>query len=91
MTHRGSINHAIQRDDKEVIVRVAYVYWPASRGLFERGGLQITPDDPAELEITSSVDIATGREVVLTEQEEESVWNAVGEQMSEDNREYERQ
>lgn len=92
MKYRGSIEYPINREgEDERIIRVEYVYWPACRGMFERGGCQITPDEPAEVEITSSVDIATSQEVELTEEEEEGVWDAVGEKQAEDNREYERE
>jgi hypothetical protein len=70
-------------------VRVEYVYWPLSPGARERGGPQIEPDTPAEIEITSVKDF-TGTELSLSDPEREVVESRCFEDVR-DNREYARE
>ena len=53
-------------------IRVEYVYYPFCPGACERRGLQIDPDSPAEIEITSIKD-SNGVELGLSDDEREVV------------------
>ena len=56
-------------DTTTLKVRVKYIYYPFCPGARERRGLQIEPDTPAEVEITSVKD-TMGHDVILDEDEQ---------------------
>ena len=53
-------------------IRVEYVYYPFCQGACERGGPQIEPDTPAEIELIS-VKTTYGKEIALSDAERETL------------------
>ena len=69
----------IERDNKEIDLRVNYEYYPAHRATYDslmgkrNAGPMLTPPEPAEIEILNCFDTLTKSEIELTNQEEESI------------------
>lgn len=69
----------IKHGKTEFDIRVNYEYSPGSRGMFDylngrkNCGAQLTPDEPAQVEILSCFDTLTKSEIELTNREEESI------------------
>lgn len=61
-----------ESDTTTLKVRVEYIYYPFCPGACERRGLQIEPDSPAEVEITSVKD-TNGVELGLSAAERETL------------------
>ena len=77
----NNIKHKIYRDDEEIIVTIDFDYSPPARGVRERG-IQMEPDSPEEIEIISAVD-ATGKEIKLTEIEENEITETISQDIQE--------
>lgn len=63
MKNTSPFNERIAFGDGEV--NVAFWFYPASRGLRERSGLQLEPDEPASIEIAAIKDLQ-GNEIFGT-------------------------
>ena len=80
-----TIKLTVIRSECVLDVEVAFVHWPAHRGQREAGtGLQLSPDDPAEMELLYARDADTGREIELTRDEEaeaeQMAWDKLAEE-----------
>ena len=69
-------------DGCEYPVTVDYDYDPPCRGSFERGGLQLEPDDPGGITINGCTLDADGREITLTSEQEKSIESDIYDEMS---------
>lgn len=63
----------VERDEKEIQVLCECKYTSGCRGYRDKYGAPETPDEPAEIEILSSVNEVTGDDVELTDEEMERV------------------
>ena len=77
----NDIKHTVYRDDEEVILTVDYDYSPPDRGRREHG-IQMEPDYPEEIEIISAKDVI-GKDIKLTEAEENEITNAISQDIRE--------
>jgi len=62
-----------QEDGTEITVVCDCKYWSMSRGHRDKYGCPEEPDSPAEIEIQSSKNKATGEDVELTEAQQDEV------------------